>query len=56
VGDLLKVRGRRSASVWKVTARKTEGKWSATRYELRWEHNIKMDVKQKRWGGWDKFI
>jgi hypothetical protein len=46
VWDRVKRRGRRSKSVWKVIVWKPEGKWSADRYQLRWEYNIKMDVIQ----------
>jgi hypothetical protein len=42
VWDRVKTRGR--GSELKVITWKPEGKWSAERYQSRWEHNVKMGL------------
>jgi hypothetical protein len=56
VWDRVKTGGRRSESEGKVIVWKHEGKLSSNRYQIRWEHNIKMDLIQRGWGVKDKFI
>jgi hypothetical protein len=39
--------------VYRVLVGKPEGKRQLERYRLRWEDNIKMDLKEVRYGGMD---
>jgi hypothetical protein len=51
-----KDRRQESESVCKMIVWKPEGKLSADRYKISWEHNIKMDLIYRGCGGRGKFI
>jgi hypothetical protein len=40
-------------NAYRVLVGKAEGKRPLERPRCRWEDNIKMDLKEKRWGGMD---